>query len=148
MTSPGAEAVAAGGPVYLDTSAVAKLVRVETHSAALVAWLGAAGRARVVSSVLLEVELARAIRRSAPDRLGRVAAVIAGFDLVPLSEDVVRAAAGYTDPFLRSLDAVHLASAALVAAATPGFGGLVAYDTRLLDAAIVLGLPVAAPGLR
>lgn len=146
MTAPGSGA--GGRPVYLDTSAVAKLVRLETHSAALVAWLRVAGRGPVVSSVLLEVELPRAIRRSAPDRLDRVPAVLAQVGLVPLSADVVRAAAAYSDPYLRSLDAVHLASAALVAAATPAFVGLVAYDVRLLDAATGLGIPVAAPGLR
>ncbi len=136
------------GLLYLDTSAVVKLVRPEAHSAALTAWLRASWSGRVVSSVLLEVELPRAIRRSAPDRLDRVPAILAGFDLVTLSDDVVRTAAGFADPLLRSLDAVHLASAQLIAAATPGFQALVAYDTRLLGAATELGLAVAAPGLR
>ncbi len=57
-------------------------------------------------------------------------------------------AAGSIDALLRSLDAIHLASAQLVAAATPDFRALVAYDTRLLDAAAEAGLAVAAPGLR
>jgi len=135
------------GLLYLDTSAVVKLVRPEAHSAALTAWLRASLSGRVVSSVLLEVELPRAIRRSAPDRLDRVPAILAGFDLVTLSDDVVRTAAGFADPLLRSLDAVHLASAQLIAAATPGFQAFVAYDTRLLGAATARGLAVAAPGL-
>lgn len=138
----------AAGLVYLDTSAVVKLVRSERHSVDLTRWLSGLDPARAVSSVLLEVELARAVRRAAPDRLDRVPAVLAEVDLVALSGQIMRSAAGHPDPLLRSLDAIHVATAEVVAAADPGFRGFVSYDVRLLDAAVGLGVPVAAPGLR
>jgi predicted nucleic acid-binding protein len=51
--------------IYLDSAAVVKLVRQESHTAELVAWLNAHGAAPLVSSALVEVEVPRALRRSA-----------------------------------------------------------------------------------
>lgn len=133
--------------IYLDTSAAMKLVRPERHSSALSRWLGTIPDLLALSSVLIEVELVRAARRVAPELAPRADEVLRGIASVTLSPAVRTRAAGYPDPFLRSLDALHLATAEHVAD-SGGLDALVAYDERLLDAAALAGLPVAAPGLR
>jgi len=98
--------------------------------------------------VLIEVELLRATRRSAPERLSRAADVLRGVAVVTVSSSVIARAAGYDDRDLRSLDAIHLATAQHVVSATREvLEAFVAYDQRLLASAHTLGLPVAAPGL-
>ncbi|UVS82221.1 type II toxin-antitoxin system VapC family toxin [Actinokineospora sp. UTMC 2448] len=136
--------------IYLDSCAVIKLVHNEDHSSDLVAWLNAPGRsgAQLVSSVLVEVETVRALRRSAPAALPGIPAVLARLYRVQIT-DVIRAtAAAYPEATLRTLDAIHLATAQVVVSetATP-LSAFVTYDKRLLDSAVAAGLPVAAPGM-
>jgi uncharacterized protein len=133
--------------IYLDTSAAMKLVRPEVHSVELSRWLEDRAGIPVLSSVLIEVELMRATRRSAPDRLAQAAAVLRGIGVMTLSPPVVDLAADYTEPDLRSLDAIHLAAAEhLASLAANGLEAFVCYDDRLLAAAGQRGLPVANPG--
>lgn len=132
--------------IYLDTSAMVKLIRPEPESEALADWLDAQAGTPWVSSVLIEVELPRALRGTDPALIAAVPGVIARTARYEIDE-VVRAAAGaYPDPGLRSLDAIHLGTASAI------FGrlltGFVCYDDRLLDAAVNLGLPVESPGRR
>ena len=132
--------------IYLDTSAAVKLVRAEAHSHDLSAWLAASSEI-VLSSVLIEIELIRATRRSAPNQLDRAVAVLRGIGVVTLSSAIVARAAAYTGSNLRSLDAVHLATAEhLVTTTRAKLDAFVAYDDRLLAAATDIGLPTAAPG--
>lgn len=133
--------------IYLDTSGAMKLVRPEVHSEDLSLWFGERLDTPVLSSVLIEVELVRATRRSAPGRLVQAAAVLRGIGVVTVSPSVIARAAAYTDPSLRSLDAVHLATAEHVVSVTHELlEAFVAYDERLLAAAHRAGLPVASPG--
>lgn len=135
--------------IYLDTSGAIKLVRPEEHSGELSGWFERRQESPVVSSVLIEVEIMRAARRSAPDRLGRAAEVLRGIGVVALSSSVVARASAYADPDLRSLDAIHVATAEHVAAVTgEPLEAFVAYDARLLAAARRAGLPATAPGTR
>ena len=132
--------------IYLDASAVVKLAHDEAHSEALAIWLGARSE-RMVSSVLLEVELNRALRRYDAAALSVVPSVLARLDRIELNADIRMTASGYVDPSLRSLDAIHLATARYLTTsigATPTF---VAYDMRLLEAAREDGFDVAAPGV-
>lgn len=125
-----------------------KLVRPEAHSLDLSRWYDERQSAAVLSSILIEVELMRATRRSAPDRIGRAADVLRGIGVVTVSPAVIARAAGYDDRELRSLDAIHLATAQHLAALTPEvLEAFIAYDQRLIAAARDLGLPVVAPGL-
>jgi predicted nucleic acid-binding protein len=134
--------------MYLDTSAAMKLVRPELQSEALSQWLSERDRSSVLSSVLIEVELLRATRRSAPAAMHRAVEVLGGVGTVTLSAAVIARAGAYTDPDLRSLDAIHLATAEHVAALTnEPLEAFVAYDRRLLAAARLCGLPVASPGM-
>ena len=133
--------------IYLDTSAVVKLVNAESQSDELADWLDARSEMRWISSVLVEVELARAIIRSGRlEQLAAVPAVTAMLDLFEIDDVVRGTAASYQDPGLRSLDAIHLATAG-VAASVADLAALVTYDRRLAAAATEVGLPTAMPGL-
>ena len=134
--------------IYIDTSAAVKLVRLETHSEELSLWIRGQVSPEFVSSVIIEVELPRATRRSAPTDLGRAGEVLDGIGIVTLSPAIVTRAAGFDERDLRSLDAIHLATAEHAAnAAKSEFLGFLGYDSRLLEAAQSVGLPVLAPGL-
>lgn len=126
--------------VYLDSSAAVKLVVHEIESDALVRWV--AVRSALVSSALLRTELLRAVRREDPDRLERARATLRRFDLHAIGEDVLEAASSLNPVSLRSLDAIHLATAHRLAA---DLEAIVTYDRRMIEGARALGLPVASP---
>jgi len=129
--------------IYLDAAAILKLIHSEPETTALRAWLDARAGVPRVSSTIVEVEVARAVRRAAPHALGRIVPVLAGVNRFAVSRDVRRVAASFPEPMLRSLDAIHLATAMPMAAELVAF---VSYDKRLLAAADAAGLPVASPG--
>jgi len=131
--------------IYLDTAAMVKLVRVEAESAALVTWLNARAAEPLVASALVEVELPRALRRSQPGVLGGVAAVLARLHRVEINAAVRATAGAYPDPLLRSLDAIHLATAEFLLASGKAITAFVTYDKRLAEAASQAGLPAVAP---
>ena len=129
--------------IYLDSSAVVKLCRVEPQTAALTGWLGSQSREVVrLSSALARIESARALLRVDPRSLANLPMVLAGMATMAIDEPVVVAAAAFTDPLLRSLDAIHLASALRLA---PEITAFVTYDKRLANAAQGFGLPVLTP---
>lgn len=131
--------------IYLDSSALMKLVRQEDETAALIDWLDLHTEQSVVTSELGRVEVLRAARRVGDLVLAEARAVVGDLDLVPLDRAVQDVACDVGDPMLRSLDALHLASAMLLGAELTTF---VAYDRRLADAAQTAGLVVEAPGRR
>ena len=130
--------------LYLDTAALVKLVRREVASDALVDWLAAQPDELLLSSALAEVELPRALRRTEPALLAAIPALLARIALYEIDALVRATAAAYTDPTLRSLDAIHLATADAVLA--DDLTAFVTYDRHLLTAASALGLPTASPG--
>jgi len=131
-------------PVYLDSSAIVKLVIAEAESAALMAALDR-WRARV-SSALAHVEVRRALRRTGHSKaaLARAADVLDSLILIRLDDTVLLRAASFADPNTRSLDAVHLA-AALGIGDDPD--ALITYDARLARLAEREGLNVLHPGV-
>lgn len=132
--------------IYLETSAIVKLVRPEAESAELVSWLNARSGRQVVTSKLAEVELPRALRRDEPARLAAVPGVLAQLNRMEIDEAVRATAGAYVFPHLRSLDAIHLATADQLGASGHPVNDFVTYDKRLADIAGQVGLPVAAPG--
>lgn len=127
---------------YLDTSAAVKLVVAEAESGALRAWLKRSS-ADVVSSDLLRTELLRATRRGAPDAMEHARAVLDSVTLLTMPTPVFERA-GELDPgLLRSLDALHLASALQLG---DDLEGIIAYDTRLLEAVKLHGITTISPG--
>ncbi len=125
---------------YLDASAFVKLVKDEPESAALNAALEAWPRKS--SSALLEVEGPRAARRTNPLAYDAARALLAGMELLEIDADIRRAAADLSDPGLRSLDAIHLATALSLGERC---GAFFAYDDRLIAAARAHGLTVTVP---
>jgi len=125
---------------YLDSSAAVKLVVREIESAALGAWVR--DRPRLASSALLRTELMRAVRRGEPHSIDHARATIARFNLHAIDPEILDLA-GRLDPVgLRSLDAIHLATALRIAGELEA---IVTYDRRMIDGARLLGLPVASP---
>ncbi len=130
--------------IYLDSSAVMKLVRSEEETTALIDWLEHVPDEPVITSELGRVEVLRAARRLGDESVtAQARTVIAEFDLIPLDRTVQDLACDIADPPLRTSDALHLASALMVREHLSAF---VAYDHRLAIAARDAGLEVATPG--
>ncbi|MDP9390579.1 MAG: type II toxin-antitoxin system VapC family toxin [Actinomycetota bacterium] len=131
--------------IYLDSSAVVKLLLQEAESDELESWLTLSrANAPVVSSALTRVEVLRACRRVDQALLPPARDLLRGIDLVPMDTAIVETAAELTPAVLRSLDALHLATAIELGAALDAF---VAYDARLAVAARDAGLMVVQPGI-
>lgn len=129
--------------IYVDTSAVLKLVVEEKESSTAATYLSTAATQgnQLVASMLLYTELhCAAHRRGIPSQL--VNAVLSGINLVDLARSDLMYAAALPGG-LRSADAIHLAAAIRLQADL-----LVAYDVQLLAAAVNAGLNVLSPGGR
>lgn len=126
--------------IYVDTSAFLKRIRTEPGSTELAAYL--AERTDLVSSTLLAVEARRGVARVAPEALPQVDVLLAGVVLIGMSDAVVDSASRLPDPHLRSLDAIHLATALLL---DDELDELLTYDDRLADAARAHGIAVTSP---
>jgi predicted nucleic acid-binding protein len=125
--------------IYIDTSALLKLVHAELESMPLRTWL-ARHPDDLLSSALIRAE-ARALMRNDPAALPQLTRVLAFVAQIPITEAVLDRAATLPDPGLRTIDAIHLASAEL----TPGITTVLAYDKRLAEAARKMGLTVESP---
>ena len=128
--------------LYLDASALVKLVLPEPETGALMGFLTAWPDR--VSSALARVEIFRALRRARANRAARRRAyrVLSHVALVKIDDVVLEAAARVGPPDLRSLDAVHLATARSL---QDGLAGIVTYDTRLARAATRSRVKVWSP---
>ena len=127
---------------YADTSAVIKLLVEETDSKAFAAFYDAHSDAEWVSSALLRIELTRAVARAMPALLPDARALLLAFSCIAIDDDIVEGAMNEPDRMLRSLDAIHLATARVLA---PELDALVTYDGRILRAATDAGLVTVSP---
>lgn len=127
---------------YLDASAIVKLVAPEPETRALVATLRSAPE--VVTSALSQTEVIRAVRRAGGgrDRLRRAEAICSRIALIPIDQGILRRAADLEPAQLRTLDAIHLATALGL---LPDLEDLITYDARLAAAAAAAGLTVLSP---
>ncbi len=128
--------------IYLDTSVFLKAVFEEAESAALQEYLDLRPDAPLTSSSLLAVEARRGVLRRRHASLPRVDVLLGQIDLIAVSGAVIESASRLPDPRLRSLDAIHLATALLV---REDLEVLLTYDERLAGAAAFHGLATAAP---
>jgi predicted nucleic acid-binding protein len=126
--------------LYLDSSAIVKLVTREPGTTELVQAVRA--DPEVVSSALARTEVVRAVRRSG-GRTARAEAVLDRIALVHIDDGILRSAARLVPPELRTLDAIHLATALSLAV---DVAAVVTYDGRLARAAVEAGLDVRSPG--
>ena len=131
---------APAGAVYLDSSAIVKLVVREPETRALLAFLEP--RHVRVTSALARVEVVRAVRRHGRSASTRATAVLDSLSQLALDDALLDSAAAIEANQLRSLDAIHLASAEQLEGE---LDVLVTYDERMLAAARALGLPVSHP---
>lgn len=127
---------------YLDTSAVAKLVRPESETRWLRRWLA---QKRWILSDLHRTELRRAAARAGGRAPARAERLLAESDVIRIDTEVFDRAGHLDTADLRSLDALHLAAALTLG---PDLAGIVVYDDRLRAAAAAMGIPVASPGGR
>jgi uncharacterized protein len=132
--------VSAAELVYLDSSAFVKLVLAEPETPALLASLE--GAPRLVASEILEVEVLRATRRAGGDT-GAAREQLAAVRLLPLGGEIRTRACALDPPSVRSLDAIHLATALSLGGR---LDSLYTYDERMQLAAREAGLDVRAPG--
>jgi predicted nucleic acid-binding protein len=125
---------------YLDSSAIVKLAVREQESAALRRYLKR--RRPLVSSALARTEVLRALLPSGEEAIGRGRDVLTRLDLVRVNDRLLSAAGVLLPLDVRSLDAIHLATAQLLGG---DLSRLVTYDQRMAAAADQLGLRVVAP---
>jgi predicted nucleic acid-binding protein len=130
-------------PVYLDASAIVKLVKAEPETDALISSLSR-WPDRITASIA-HAEVHRALRRIGASRVehARADAVLSSLVLVRMDDAVLARAAAFKDRSLRTLDAIHLAAALTLGDDPEAF---ITYDTRLANAAKRLRLPVVHPG--
>ena len=131
-------------PVYMDASAIVKLVKAEPESDALISSL--ARWPDRVTVALARVEVHRALWRMGGSRTEhtRADAVLDGLVLIRVDDAILTRAASFKDRDLRALDAIHLATALTLGDDPEVF---VTYDARLARAAERVRLPVAHPGV-
>jgi len=125
---------------YLDSSAIVKLAIREPESTALRRYLRR--RQPLVSSALARTEVLRALLPAGDEAVARGRSVLQRLDLVRVNDRVLNAAAVLRPPELRSLDAIHLATAQQLG---HELTALVTYDDRMVIAAKQLGYRIARP---
>ena len=129
--------------LYLDASALVKLVQVEAESAALRRYLKRHPGDQKATSSLSRVEVVRAVLDGGVSAVAKARRQLGRLYVVPLDrallDDAAMLGAGI---ILRSLDAIHLAAAQRLG---PDLRSVITYDPRMHQAADALGLPVVAP---
>ena len=125
---------------YVDSSAIVKLVVAEPESKALRRYLSR--RQPLVSSALARTEVARALIPSGPEAVARGEEALRTVQLLRVNDRVLTEAGRMEPAELRSLDAIHLASAHRLG---PSVKQIVTYDERMARAARMKGWSVAAP---
>lgn len=127
---------------YLDTSALVKLIVDEPESAALRRYLADIPTDTLFTAALTRTELVRAAWRINTAAVTEARRALSGIATVTMTTAILDAAANLDPPLLRSLDAIHLATALR---AGGDLRAVITYDTRMAEAAAALAIPVAVP---
>ena len=125
---------------YVDSSAIVKLAVRETESDALRTYLRR--RRPLISSALARTEVLRALLPGGESAVMAGRRVLARVDLVRVNDRILNQAGTLLPEELRSLDAIHLATAARLGT---DLGEIVTYDERMAGAARTLGYKVSSP---
>ena len=137
---PACGAMSAERIIYLDSSAIVKLAVEEPESTALRRYLRR--RRPLVSSALARAEVARALLPFGEASLRRGQDVLARLELIRINDRILVAAGSLLPAELRTLDAIHLATAQQL---ETELARLVTYDERMGVAAQAIGCSVVAP---
>ena len=132
--------------IYMDTSALTKLLIAEPETPELRTWLTSQidQGDSAATSALGRVELMRTVARYGDiSQADRARYLLDGLDILPLTEPMMTLAESIGPATLRSLDAIHLAAAAYFDQELTAF---VTYDHRLLNGCRDIGLTTASPG--
>jgi uncharacterized protein len=125
---------------YLDSSAIVKLAVAEPESAALRRYLRR--RRSLISSALAKAEITRALLPLGEPAVRRGKEVLSRLELIRISDRILAAAGQLLPADLRTLDAIHLATALELGGE---LARLITYDERMRAAAAAVGQRVAAP---
>jgi predicted nucleic acid-binding protein len=128
--------------IYLDTSALVKLVVAEGESQALKHFLGANAEDGLFSAALARTELIRAVAPNGAQAIADARDLLNRLDTVMLTRQLLDDAGTLLPPRLLSLDAIHLAAAQR---AGDALRTVITYDARMLSAAADLGISTASP---
>ena len=127
--------------LYLDSSAFVKLAVEEPDTVALRRYV-AGSPGRRVSSALLRTEALRAVRHLGAEALATIRESLRRIDLIGIDDRILESAGMLEPRVLRTLDAIHLATAVAVG---DDLDAIVTYDERMADGARLLGLSTATP---
>jgi len=128
--------------IYLDTSAIVKLIVIEAETSSLQSHLSGFAADVRFTAALTRTELIRAVAcGGSPNAVEHARRVLGRLDVVTLRNRVLDEAASIRPPEVRTLDAIHLAAARTA----PELRAMVTYDSRLALAAEAMGMTVAAP---
>lgn len=127
---------------YVDTCAALKLLREEQHSRSFASFYESDTAAYWISSSLLRIEVMRAVTRASPVLLPDARDLLSAFGYIAIDDEIVEAAMAEPNRALRSLDAIHLATARMLG---PDLTGMVTYDDRLAEAASEADIAVFSP---
>ena len=128
--------------IYLDTSATVKLVTAEQESPALINWLNAHPDEHLATSAIGHIELIRAATRAGAAAAAAARNVSSTIDTLVLTDTIAAIAATIPPAELRTLDAIHLATAHAHRHSLTAF---CVYDRRLFEAAESQDLPTVSP---
>ncbi len=125
---------------YADTSALIKLCRPETESDVLRSWISA-HPGQLITNIVGHVELQRVAARCGESVLRSARQLLGTIDRIAITDHAAIIAANIAPATVRSLDALHIGSAASLHDA----GGVLSYDKRFIEAARAYGLAVFHP---
>ena len=125
---------------YLDSSAIVKLAVREPETDALRRHLRR--RRTLITSAIARTEVLRALLPGGEDAVNAGQRILSHLDLVRVNDQVLGGAGLLLPMELRSLDAIHLATAARLGR---DLGEIVTYDQRMALAAQQMGHKVSSP---
>jgi len=126
--------------IYADTSALAKLVVAEAETPALRRWIAEQSAPLVTNSIGV-VELRRLAAQVSRQAVDTATLLLGRIDRLVLTPTALALAGQLPPAEVRTLDALHIASAAELVELQV----VLTYDRRMAEAAAGYGLPVESP---
>jgi predicted nucleic acid-binding protein len=126
----------------MDTSALVRLIVAEPESAPRRRYLRRFAEDDLFTAALAPTKLVRAVADGGPPAIKAARSLLDSIDSVALTRSLLDDAATLQPPRMRSLDTIHLAAAQRAARS---LRALLTYDSRMSQAAELLGMPCESP---